>query len=125
MDDSTIVYVDRSRIREGKGDEVAAGVRRLSDFIRERNPRILAYRFYVDVSEGTMTVVSVHPDSDALAFHMDVGDAEFRKFAPLLEIVSIDVFGEVTGDARERLDRKARALGGAVRVHRATAGFSR
>lgn len=121
-----IIYIDQSRIREGMEDEVVAATERLSDFIEDHNPHILSYRFYVDRAEGRMTVLSVHPDSDALAFHMDVGGEEFRRFAPLLDIVSIDVYGEVTGKARKELDRKAADIGGAtVTIHRTVAGFSR
>jgi len=73
-----------------------------------------------------MTVVAVHPNSASLEFHMDVGDAEFRKFADLVNLQRIQVYGEVSGAVLERLHRKARMLGtGTVFTHDYYAGFTR
>ncbi len=73
-----------------------------------------------------MTVVAVHPDSESLEFHMDEGNEEFRKFRDFIDLVRIDVYGDVSDGIRERLDRKARMLGrGTVTVHTRHAGFTR
>jgi quinol monooxygenase YgiN len=123
---SPIIYIDTSEIREGRLEAVKAAIEELAAFIEANNPHVLSYRFFVDENAARMTVVAVHPDSAALEFHMDVGDAAFRKFADLLDLVSIAVYGDVGEAVRERLDRKARMLGrGRVEVHRAAAGFSR
>jgi hypothetical protein len=73
-----------------------------------------------------MTVVAVHPDSASLGYHMDVGNDEFRKFADLIDLTRIDVYGDVSDGVRELLDRNARMLGrGTVTVHEFQAGFAR
>lgn len=73
-----------------------------------------------------MTVVAVHPDSASLEFHLDVGGAVFGRFAELIELLRIDVYGTVGDAALERLARKARMLGDAtVTVHERHAGFER
>lgn len=121
-----IVYVDTSRIREGKLEELKVAMKRLAGFIEANNPRIISYRFFVDDEATSMSVVAVHPDSAALELHMDVGDAEFRKFADLVDLSSITVYGEISDSVRERLNQKAQMLGsGAVAVHHAEAGFAR
>ena len=121
-----IVYIDRSDIRENRFGDVEVAAEKLARFIERNNPHILSYRFFLDPDVGRMTVVAVHPDSDALEHHMRVGDPEFRKFAGLLELSSIEVYGEVSEAVREQLDAKAAMLGrGAVTVSRAHAGFSR
>lgn len=75
--------------------------------------------------KGNMTVVAVHPDSASLEYHMGVGGAEFRKFANLIELLRIEVYGRVTDAVRERLNQKARMLGkGTVTVHEFYAGFA-
>jgi len=73
-----------------------------------------------------MTVVAVHPDSASLEFHMDVGSAEFRKFADLIDLLKIEVYGRVSEAVLKRLHQKARMLGkGTVAVHEFYAGFGR
>ncbi|MGA9533405.1 MAG: hypothetical protein WBR18_11870 [Anaerolineales bacterium] len=121
-----IVYIDSSDIRKGRIEEVKAAVIELAAFIRANNPRILSYRFFIDDDAGRMTVVAVHPDADALEFHMEIGDAEFRKFANLVDLSSITVYGDVSETVCERLDQKAKMLGrGQVSVRSSHAGFSR
>lgn len=121
-----IVYIDVSDIREGKLDVLKAAVKELAAFIEANNPHILSYRFFIDEDAAQMTVVAVHPDAAALEFHMEVGDAEFRKFADLVDLSSITVYGDVNEAVLERLDQKAHMLGrGHVAVHHSHAGFSR
>jgi len=121
-----IVYVDTSRIRDGKLEDLGVAMKELAAFIEANNPRVISYHFFVDDDATSMSVVAVHPDSAALEFHMDVGEAEFRKFADLVDLVSIVVYGEVTDPVLERLRQKARMLGtGAVTVHHPQAGFAR
>lgn len=73
-----------------------------------------------------MTVISVHPDSESLEYHMDTGKEEFRKFADLLDLVKIEVYGSISNSVHERLRQKAQMLGdGTVDVHNFSAGFFR
>lgn len=121
-----IVYVDTSEIRDGKVEELEVAMTRLAEFVEANNPHVISYGFFLDDDATRMTVVGVHPDSAALEFHMDVGDAEFRKFADLVELSSITVYGDVSDAVRERLHRKAEMLGGAsVAVYPLYAGFDR
>jgi hypothetical protein len=106
-----IVYIDHSEIREDSLDELKAGVRRLVDFIRAREPQLITYGFYIDDEAGKMTVVAVHPDSASLELHMDIGSAEFRKLAHLLTLTEIECYGRPSERAMEQLRQKAPALG--------------
>ena len=57
---------------------------------------------------------------------VDTGAAEFRKFADLIDLSRIEVYGAVSDGVLERLHRKARMLGsGTVAVHELHAGFVR
>jgi len=106
-----IVYVDHSDIREGSIDELRAGVRRLVEFIEQREPQLIAYGFYLDDVAGTMTVVAVHPDAASLELHLEVGGEEFRKLAHLIRLTGIECYGRPSERALEQLRRKAAALG--------------
>jgi hypothetical protein len=122
-----IVYIDHSDIREGSLEELRSGVRRLVDFIEAREPRLIAYGFYIDEDAMTMTVVAVHPDPASLELHLDIGGAEFRKLAHLLTLTTIECYGRPSDKALEQLRQKAAMLGDGgtiVSVDR-TAGFTR
>lgn len=120
-----IVYVDTSKVREGKLEELEPAMADLATFVKENVPPIQSYAFYLDEDRSRMTVVAVHPDSASLAYHMDVGRKEFGKFADLIELERIAVYGEVDQGVRERLDQKVQMLGGTVSVHRFQVGFTR
>lgn len=106
-----IVYVDHSDIRDGAIDELRAGVRRLAEFIDVREPRLIAYGFYIDEGARKMTVVAVHPDSASLELHMEIGGEEFRKLGHLLRLTGIECYGRPSESALDQLRQKAAALG--------------
>jgi hypothetical protein len=121
-----IVYIDTSTIREGKLRELEAAMTKLAAFVEANVPQLISYGFYLDEDRRRMSVASVHPDSASLEHHMEVGGAEFRKFAELIELRSIEVYGAVSDDVLERLHKKAQMLGDAtVAVHELYAGFAR
>jgi hypothetical protein len=121
-----IVYVDRSIIRPGAVTELRKAVTELVEFIRAREPRLIAYGFYLDDEALTMTVVAVHPDSASLELHLGIGGPEFAKVGAFITLRQIEVFGEPSDAALELLAAKATMLGGAKVVIRAPdAGFDR
>jgi hypothetical protein len=121
-----IVYVDISEIREGRLGELELAMKDLAAFVEANMPRLISYGFFLDEDRTQMTVVAVHPDSASLEFHMDRGGAEFRKFADLIELSRIEIYGRVSDAVLERLHEKARMLGNAtVAVHELYAGFAR
>lgn len=121
-----IVYMDTSTVRSGKLGEVKERAVRLARFVEANMPRIASYGFCFDDDRKLMTVVAVHPDSASLETHLDTGGDEFRKFATLVDLNRIDVFGSVTDSVLDRLKEKARMLGGdVVAVHEYHAGFAR
>jgi hypothetical protein len=121
-----IVYVDTSAIRDGKHGQLEAAMKDLAAFVEANMPRVISYGFFLDQDRMQMTVVAVHPDSESLEFHLDAGAAEFRKFAALIDLTRIEVYGAISDGVRERLQQKARMLGnGTVAVHELYAGFVR
>lgn len=122
-----IVYVDRSRIRRGKLEEVKRKVVELVDFIVEREEQLLFYGFYIDEETARMTVVAIHPDAASVETHMEVGGEAFRGFAELIVMEGIEVYGEPSERMLEQLQSKADDLGeaGEVSVRTLHAGFTR
>ncbi|MGH2981298.1 MAG: hypothetical protein ACRDKV_04545 [Solirubrobacterales bacterium] len=121
-----LVYVDRSDVREGRLEELKGAIKELIEFIEANEPQLIAYKVYFSNDGSEMTVVHVHADSGSLDRHMDVAGSAFRRFADLVTLSSIRVYGEPSDKALRQLDEKARLLGsGDVIVHGPHAGFSR
>lgn len=122
-----IIYVDRSRIVEGRVQELKRGLRALVEFVERNEPRLISYGFFLDEARSRMTVIAIHPDTASLEFHMDVAGPEFRKLKDLVELTEIEVYGPMSESALAPLREKTRMLGGGgkVVVLEAEAGFSR
>jgi hypothetical protein len=121
-----ILVVDSSEIREGKLEEVKAGVEDLVAFVEANEAEPLAYYIYFDEAGAQMTVVQIHPGSTSLERHLTVAGPVFRRFADLLTLARVDVYGSPSEAALEQMRSKAQLLGKApVVVHELHSGFSR
>jgi len=106
-----IVYIDHSDIRDGKLEELKAGIRHVVDFLETREPQLISYGFHIDEEASRMTVVAVHPDSASLELHIEIGGPEFRKLADFISLTAIEVYGRPSEKALEQVRLKAAALG--------------
>jgi hypothetical protein len=123
---SLILVVDSSKIREGKLDEVKAGVEDLVAFVEKNEAEPLSYDIYFNAAGTLMTVVQIHPDSASLERHFTVAGPVFRRFADSLTLIRIDVYGIASEAALDQMRSKAELLGNApVVVHELHSGFSR
>lgn len=123
----TIVYVDRSTINEGQAAVVKDKIQDLVRFIDQREPQLVGYQFYFDEDAGRMTVIAIHPDSDSLELHMEIGRSAFAGFADFIDMQAIEVYGDPSPSVLELLRDKAEMLGdaGRVEVHSPQGGFMR
>ena len=121
-----LIYVDRSDVREGALEELGSAIADLSAFVEENVPRILSYAVFFS-DEGTqMTVVHVHSDPSSLDEHLRIAAPRFRRFAGLLTLRSIDVYGAPSAWAVRQLESKIELLGsGRMTLHPLHAGFVR
>jgi len=121
----SIVVVDRSEILEGKLADVENGFRDLADFVATHEPRIIAYLIYVSEDRRMVTVLQIHPDSESMESHMALAGPLFAKFAAMLRMQSLDVYGSPTERLLAMLRQKSAMLGaGAPVVHRVQSGFA-
>lgn len=121
-----ILYVDVSDIHPGHLEAVKELIAELVAFADANEPQLIAYDFFIDESNSTMTCVALHPDSDSMEFHMDVGWELFRQFSDHIEQRSIDVYGDAGETVLARLHQKIKMLGkGTVNAHVLQAGFVR
>ena len=121
-----LVYMDTSDVREGALDELQSAVGDLTDFVESHEPQIVSYAVYFSPDGSQMTVIHVHADPGSLDFHMDVAGPRFGRFADLLTLSSIRIFGEPSPKSVRQLKDKVRLLGtGEVTVHPLHTGFGR
>jgi hypothetical protein len=122
----SIIIIDCSEILEGKLDEVKAAMNGLIEFIKENEPRMIAYNVYLNKDSTQVTVVQVHPDSESAVFHMNIRSSAFSKFVELIHMVKIDIYGRPSYDLLDRMQRKAQMLGSeTLVVHELYKGFNR
>lgn len=121
-----LIYVDTSDIREGALEELREASRGLAKFIEENEPQLISYSVYFSEDADQIAFVHVHADPASLDCHMDVAGARFARFADLLTLRSIHIYGEPSEKALDQLREKVRLLGsGDVVVHPPHAGFAR
>ena len=106
-----ILYIDISEVREGKLSELETAIDELIAFIKEKVPRLIFYSVYLSENRRYMTVVQMHPDTESLEYHIEVGTPAFSKFRGLLQLNSIDLYGKPSENLLLQLNRKAKLLG--------------
>jgi len=121
-----VVFLDTSEIREGKLEELRRAVAELAEFVEANEPDPISYQVFFSDDGRRMTVLQVHPDSGSMERHMEVAGPVFARFADLLVLRTIDIYGSPSEKVVEQLRRKAELLGTAtVVVHDRQAGFAR
>jgi hypothetical protein len=122
-----IVLIDVSSVREGALDELRARMNELAEFVRASETRAISYQFFLSPDEREMTVIQVHPDSDSIVAQMAAAAPLFRRFAELLTMTAMNVYGDPSAELREVLVRKADllGLGKPPTIHSMSAGFDR
>ena len=122
-----VIYIDRSRVRPGKLDDLKRAICDLVEFIDSREPQLLHYGFYIDEESTRMTAIAIHPNPASVELHMEIGIPAFRQFGDLIEMEGIEIYGEPSDRMLEQLQQKVEMLGdhGRVVVDRLDAGFTR
>lgn len=121
-----IVFVDTSEIREGKPEELRRAVAERAEFVEANETETISYQVFFSDGDRQMTVLQVHPDSTSMERHMEVAGPVFAKFADLLVLRTIDIYGSPSERVVEQLLLKAELLGTAtVAIHERQAGFAR
>jgi hypothetical protein len=101
-------------------------VAELAEFVETNEADPISYQVFFSDDGRLMTVLQVHPDSASMERHMEVAGPVFARFADLLELHTIDIYGSPSEKVVAQLRRKAELLGTAtVSVHDRQAGFVR
>jgi hypothetical protein len=121
-----LIYVDVSEVREGGLAELKEAIGGLAEFIEENEPQLLSYNAYFSDDGTHMSVVHVHADPTSLDRHLEIAGPRFARFADLVTLRSIHIYGRPSANALRQLREKLQLLGsGDVVVYPPHAGFVR
>jgi len=121
-----IYYIDTSIIRQGKLNELKKAAQELAEFVDLNESRPISYNIYFTEDGTQMSLLQIHPDSASLEFHLELAGHGFQKFKDLLQLSTIQIYGQPSENLLNQLNRKAEMLGNAkVIVNNFQAGFSR
>ena len=120
-----VVYLDTSEVRPGEPGKLKVAMAQLASFVEANEPRIIAYNFYFSGDGTRMSVLHIHEDVASLEFHVKVAGPRFPPIAPLVKLLTIEIFGPVNDAVLEQLKAKAQLLGGTVIIHDLGSGFAR
>jgi hypothetical protein len=121
-----LVYVDVSDVRQGALEELKQAIADLSDFVEANEPELVSYDVYFNDDGTQMSVVHVHAHPASLDRHLEIAGVHFGRFADLVTLKSIHLYGRPSESAVEQLREKLRLLGlGDVVVHPPHVGFIR
>jgi hypothetical protein len=120
-----LIVVDTSEIREGKREELQRGIAELAAFVEANESDPISYQVFFGDEGRRMTVLQIHPDSASMERHMELAGPVFARFADLVVLQTIDIYGSPSEKVLEQLRRKAELLGTAtVTVHDRRAGIA-
>lgn len=121
-----LIYVDVAEVREGVLADLKEAITELAEFIEEHEPQLLSYNAYFSDDGVHMSVVHVHADPASLDRHLDIAGPRFARFADLVTLRSIQLYGRPSEHALRQLRDKLQLLGsGDVTVYPPHAGFVR
>lgn len=120
-----VVYLDTSEVRPGELGKLRVAMAHLASFVEANEPRIIAYNVYFSGDGSRMSVLHIHEDVASLEFHMKVAGPLFPPIAPLVKLLTVEIFGAVNDAVLEQLTAKTQLLGGTVILHDLGSGFAR
>jgi hypothetical protein len=121
-----LIYVDVSEVREGVLADLEEAIAELAEFIAQNEPQLLSYSAYFTDDGAHMSVVHVHADPASLDLHLEIAGPRFARFADLVTLRSIHIYGRPSESALRQLRDKLQLLGsGDVVVYPPHAGFVR
>jgi hypothetical protein len=106
-----IVIVESLRVRSGQAESLQQAIVELCATVDAQEPRLIAYKVYVNDDATEVTVLNVHPDVASLEHHQRVLSEVFGPLIDLVEIVRIDVCGELPKTALQQIRDMAQLFG--------------
>jgi hypothetical protein len=103
------IFIATNKLKPGAFEAERRRVPGLSEFLKAREPRLIAFNEYANEDRTEVFVVQVHPDSDSMESHIAVArERADRAYAETLESTAgIQVFGTPSQSILDTLRNQA------------------
>jgi hypothetical protein len=121
-----VVFISRSRIREGKSAALRDQVGQAASIIESTKPNTVFFHAFVDEEAGAVEIVHVFPDAEAMDLHMEGAAERARAGWELMAPEGFRIYGKPSERTLALLQGMAGAQG--IDLHVASthlAGFTR
>ncbi len=108
-----IVFISRSKIKEGKLEELRQLSKEVLAMIEASKPGTVFQNAYFNESTSEVTFVHIFPDADAMDQHMLGVDERVNKSAEFMQPMSMEIFGspgEKTNQMFNQIETKGVSL---------------
>jgi len=120
------VYVGTWTIKPGKQEEARKSLSDHATFIKENEPRMIAFHVYFDEEGNKASVVQVHPDSASMELHMQlIAEHMGGAFEIIDTILSEQYYGSMSDALSETLAKYESPEVVVTKMPVHTAGFTR
>lgn len=105
------IFIARNKVREGRLEDEKRRAPGWVDFLKEHEPRTIAFHEYVSEDGTEVEYIQFHPDTDSFEHHLRVLDGRpNRSYAEALDgTTDIRIYGKPTDAILEMLRRAAGA----------------
>jgi hypothetical protein len=88
------VFIGTHHIADGQLEAFKKDAIALVELVREREPQLLAFNFFLTEDETEVSVVQVHPDADSMLTHMQVAQEHITEATEtMLSTKDIQIYG--------------------------------
>jgi hypothetical protein len=106
-----IVFISRSRVKEGRLEELRALFATATARLEADKPRTLAFLAYLREDHSELAIVHVFADSDSFAVHLEGAGERSQTAYQFIETIAFEILGQ-PGDAEMESMRQAAARAG-------------
>jgi len=122
-----IVFISRSRVKDGGLEALEVAVRRAASSIERDKPGTVAFLPYLDEDGSEVLIVHVFPDADAMDAHLEGVGERMADAAEVIETLEYEIHGSPSDAATQMmrgfaahqgipLTIRPRSLGGYLRL---------
>jgi hypothetical protein len=121
-----LIFIFTNAIKEGKLAEYQVFNQDFVEFLKAKEPRLIAYEVYVNEDGSEATSVLFHPDADSEDFHMQVAGERLSQGYEFIDLtrMTIEVYGTPSDAVLEQLKGLGES-GVPVKIKAHVGGFTR
>jgi hypothetical protein len=106
-----VVFISRSRVREGRLEEFREHFRRGLDVIKATKPHTVVFHAFLDEEDMEVEIVHVFPDAKAMDLHMEGAGERAKAAWEHMEPMGFRIYGTPSDRVLTMMRQMAKAQG--------------